>query len=67
MRKKNQLGILKIYAFCQKNQQRASGLGESPAVVTNQSMRIHPKSCRMFTLKVAVTLRSRSWKAAVGA
>ena len=27
--KENQLGILKIYAFCQKIQQRASGPGES--------------------------------------
>ena len=26
--KENQLGILKIYAFCQKIQQRASGPGE---------------------------------------
>ena len=29
--KENQLGILKIYAFCQKIQQRASGPGESTA------------------------------------
>ena len=27
--KENQLEILKIYAFCQNIQQRASGLGES--------------------------------------
>ena len=29
-----QLGILKIYAFCQKIQQRTSCPGESPAGVT---------------------------------
>ena len=29
--KENQLGILKIFAFCQKIQQRASGPGESTA------------------------------------
>ena len=29
--KENQLGILKIYAFCQKIQQRASGSGENTA------------------------------------
>ena len=29
--KENQLGILKIYAFCQKIQQSASGPGESIA------------------------------------
>ena len=29
--KENQLGILKIYAFCQKIQQRALGTGESTA------------------------------------
>ena len=32
--KENQLGILKIYAFYQKIQQNASGLGESAAAVT---------------------------------
>ena len=36
------LEILKIYAFCQKNQQRASGSGESTAGVTYLSMRIPP-------------------------
>ena len=30
--KENQLGILKIYAFCQKIRQRASGPGDSAAV-----------------------------------
>ena len=39
--KENQLGILKIYAFCQKIQQRASGPGESAAWVTYLSIRIH--------------------------
>ena len=32
--KENQLGILKIYAFYQKIQHRASGPGESTAEVT---------------------------------
>ena len=40
--KENQLGILKIYPFCQKIQQRASGPGESAAGVTYLSMRMHP-------------------------
>ena len=46
--KENQLGNLKIYAFCQKIQQRASGSGES-APWGCVSMRIHAKSCRNFT------------------
>ena len=40
--KENQLGILKMYPFHQKIQQRASGLGESAAGVTYLSMRMHP-------------------------
>ena len=54
--KENQLGILKIYAFFQKIQQRASGSRESAAGVTYLCMRIHakvaatfPKSCHNFT------------------
>ena len=50
--KENQLGILKIYAFCQKIQQRASDQGESAAGVMYLSMRIHPKNCSIFPLKV---------------
>ena len=46
--KENQLGILKIYTFCQKVQQRALGPGQSTAGVTYLSMKIHPKSCRIF-------------------
>ena len=47
--KENQLEILKIYAFCQKIQQRASGLGESAVgVLIYLSMRIQPKSRRIF-------------------
>ena len=46
--KENQLGILKIYTFCQKVQQRALGSGQSTAGVTYLSMKIHPKSCRIF-------------------
>ena len=33
--KENQLGVLKIYTFCQKIQQKASGPGESTAGVTH--------------------------------
>ena len=65
--KKNQLGILKIYAFCWKIQQRASGQKESAAGVRYLFMRIHPKSCHIFPLKVAATLLSGSKKGAVGA
>ena len=65
--KENQLGILKIYLFCRKIQQRASGLGESDAEVAYLSMRIHEKSCRIFPLKVAATLLSGSRKNVVGA
>ena len=42
--KENQLGILKIYAFCWKIQQSASGPGESAAEVTYLSIRMHLKS-----------------------
>ena len=40
-----QLGILKIYVFCQKIQQRVSGPGESAGGVTQYlSLRIHRKT-----------------------
>ena len=65
--KENQLGIIKIYAFCWKNQQRSSSPGESAAGVTHISMRIHLKSCRIFSSKVAATLLSSSRKGTVGA
>ena len=58
--KENQLGILKIYVFCQKIQQRASGPGESTAGVTYLSVRMHGKSCCIFPLKVAAILLSGS-------
>ena len=41
--------------------------GESAAGVTYLSMRIHPKSCRIFPLKVSATLLNGSRKGAVGA
>ena len=41
--------------------------GESTAGVTYLSMRIHPKSCRIFPLKVSATLLNGSRKGAVGA
>ena len=62
----NQLCILKIYAFCQKIQQRALVSGEITAGVRYLSMRINPKSCH-FPLKVARTLLSGSRKGPVGA
>ena len=43
--KKNQLGILTIYPFCQKLQQRASGPGDRPGIYLWQ-----------YTRKVAPTL-----------
>ena len=62
-----QLGMLKFYVFCWKIQQRASGPGESAAGVTYQSLRIYPKSCRIFPLKVAATLLSGSRRGEVRA
>ena len=64
--KDTQLGISKIYAFCWKIQQRAPGPGESTAGVW--SMRIHPKSYCIFSLKITTTLLYGSGsKGAVGA
>ena len=40
--KENQPGILKIYVFCQKIQQKGSETGGSTAGVTYLSMRIYP-------------------------
>ena len=40
--KKNLLRILKIYAFCQKIQQRTSGPGQSVAGVTYLIISMHP-------------------------
>ena len=40
---------------------------ESAAGVTYLSMRIHPKSCHIFPLKVSATLLNGSRKGAVGA
>ena len=62
-----QLGILKIYAFSQRIQQKASGPGESAAWVRYLSMRIHPKSCSTFLPKVAATLLTGSRKDTAGA
>ena len=45
--KDNQPGILKIYVFCQKIQQRGSGPGDSTAGITYLSTRIHPKCCHI--------------------
>ena len=68
--KENQLGILKIYEFCQKFQQRASGPGEccwgyvSIHENTSPKKNLPPKSCFKFTywfmeghsLSIVVTL-----------
>ena len=51
--KENHQGILKIYSFCWKVQQKASSAGEGAAGVMYLSMRIYPKSCHIFPLKVS--------------
>ena len=50
-RKENQLGILRMYAFCQKIQQTALDPGESAAGVKYQSMSIHSKKWPARNLK----------------
>ena len=62
-----QIGILKVYAFYQKIQQRGSDPGHSADGVTYLSIKIHPKSCCIFPLKVAATLLNGLRKGAVGA
>ena len=61
--KENQLGILKIYAFCQKIQQKTSDPGECcwcyASIYENA-----PQNCCIFPLKVATTLLSGSRKGA---
>ena len=64
--KQNQPGILKNYAFFRNIQQRASDPGKTAAGVTYPSMRIHPKSCCIFPLKITATLLSGSTKGAIG-
>ena len=63
--KETQLGILKTNAFCQKNS--AEEIHESVVGATYLSMRIHPKGCHIFLLKVTTTLISGSRKGAFGA
>ena len=60
------LGILKFFAIFQKIRQRDLGSGVSVARVMYLSMRIHPKSCHIFPLKVTTTLLYGSRKGAVG-
>ena len=60
----NQLGILKIYAFCQKIQQKTSGPGQR--CLCYVSMRMYSKNCHIFPLKVATTLLSGSMKGTTG-
>ena len=62
----NQLGVLKVYAFCQIIQQRASRPGGGATGVMYLSMTMCPKSCRI-SLKVPATLLGGSKKDAVGA
>ena len=54
--KENQLGILKIYAFCQKIQQKTSGPGECCWCYVSfcenapkKLLHLPPKSCHNFT------------------
>ena len=54
--KENQLGILKIYAFCQKIQQKTSGPGERCwcyiSIYENapkKLLHLTPKNCHNFT------------------
>ena len=61
------IGILKIYAFSWKIQQRASRPEERTAGVTYLFMRIHPNISCIFPLKVVITLLSSSRKGAVRA
>ena len=53
--------------FCWKIQRRASGPGKSTAGDMYVSMRIHPKSCCIFPLKVATALLIGSRKDTVRA
>ena len=62
----NQLGILKIYSFCQEIQHRALGPGDSTAGVMYLSMRVHQKNLT-FPRKVVTTLHIGSRKGATGA
>ena len=63
----NQLGILKIYSFCQEIQHRALGPGDSTAGVMYLPMRVHQKKFDIFPRKVVTTLHSGSRKGATGA
>ena len=73
MPKENQLGILEISSMefthlLLEIQQRASGPGESAAGVTYQYLKIHPKSCRIFPLKVVASywfMEGCSWSIVV--
>ena len=59
--------IVKIYPFSWKIQQKALGPGESTAGVIYLPMKIFPKHCHIFLLKVAATLLSGSRKGSVRA
>ena len=63
--KENQLGILKCTHFARKISRRPQ-VQESTAGITYLSMRMHPKNCRIFPLKVATTLLSGSRKGTTG-
>ena len=63
--KENQLGILKSMHFARKFGRRPQ-LQESTAGVTYLFMRMHPKNCCIFPLKVATTLLSGSRKGTTG-
>ena len=59
--KGNQGEILKIYAFSWKIQLSASGPGESAVGVTYLYMRIHPKSCHIFSNLPHPTLQTLTY------
>ena len=64
--KENQLEILKIYAFCQKIQQRALAPAESAAGVTIYLWEYTRKVAASSPLNVDATLLRDSWKGAAG-
>ena len=69
--KENQLGILEslLANLCilLEIQQKALGPGESAVGATYLFLRMHPKSCPIFPLKVPATLLRGLGKDAVGA
>ena len=68
--KENQLGILEVSSmeFMYFAGNSAQGLGSRREHFWHHvSLRIHPKSCRIFPLKLAATVLSGSGKGEIGA